>query len=306
MVSQRDGVKTPLAVLRSREHRLVDFEAGIAGENVAKQEKDAGAENAAPRRKTGPEAAQATLFYMARRRFFVDHVRSGHAQIQGDDAHHLTRVLRVEAGQKYEISDNRDVYLAEIETARKDLVSFTVIERIGTPETPVRITAAVALIKFERFEWLIEKATELGVESIVPIMAERSEKGLDLAAGKRSERWRRIAREASEQSRRARLPEISEILGFAEAVALKADLKLALDEQPGAAPILAALPRATSRDTTVALLVGPEGGWTERERSMFTASGWTPVSLGAAILRAETAAIAAISVVGSVWNGTAS
>lgn len=236
---------------------------------------------------------------MARRRFFVDQVRSGHAQIQGDDAHHLTRVLRVEAGQKYEISDNRDVYLAEIETARKDLVSFAVIEKLTAAELSARITIAAALIKFERFEWLIEKATELGVDAIVPFMAERSEKGLDLAAGKRGERWRRIGREASEQSRRARLPEISVALSFADAVALKADLKMALDEQSGATPILAALPRDTPRDMTVALLVGPEGGWTDRERSMFTASGWTPVSLGNTILRAETAAIVAIGVVGA-------
>jgi 16S rRNA (uracil1498-N3)-methyltransferase len=232
---------------------------------------------------------------MARRRFFVDRIRSGHAQIQGDDAHHLTRVLRVEAGQKYEISDNRDVYLAEIETARKDLVSFNVIEKLTAAELPARITIAAALIKFERFEWLIEKATELGVDAIVPFMAERSEKGLDLAAGKRGERWRRIAREASEQSRRVRLPEITSTLSFKEALALEAGLKLVLDEQPGTAPILAAI----SSHTTVALLIGPEGGWTDRERSMFTASGWKPVSLGSTILRAETAAIVAIGVVGA-------
>src|SRR5258708_23587085 len=103
-------------------------------------------------------------------------------------------------------------------------------------------------------------------------MAERSEKGLDLAAGKRSERWRRIAREASEQSRRARLPEISATLSFKEAVALSADLRLALDEEPCATPIVAAI----SPRTTVALLIGPEGGWTDRERSTFIASGWTP------------------------------
>jgi 16S rRNA (uracil1498-N3)-methyltransferase len=232
---------------------------------------------------------------MARRRFFVDQVRAGRAQIQGEDAHHLTRVLRVEPGQIYEISDNRDVYLAEIETARKDLVSFTVLEKLGAPEIAVHITAVVALIKFDRFEWLIEKATELGVDAIVPFAAERSEKGLDLAAGKRAERWRRIAREASEQSRRVKLPDISAPLSFADAVATRADLKLALEEQPGAQPILAALKPSPS----VAFLAGPEGGWTDRERSMFAESGWTPVSLGSAILRAETAVIAAAAVIGA-------
>jgi 16S rRNA (uracil1498-N3)-methyltransferase len=240
---------------------------------------------------------------MARRRFFVDQVRAGRAQIQGDDAHHLTRVLRVEPGQKYEISDNRDVYLAEIETAHKDLVSFVVLEKLSAPETPVHITAVVALIKFDRFEWLIEKATELGVDAIVPFTAERSERGLDRAAGKRAERWRRIAREASEQSRRARLPHVSEPVSFADAVRMEANLRLALEEQAGAQPILAALPRDAARGASVALLAGPEGGWTDRERSVFTESGWTPVSLGVTILRAETAVVAAISVVGAVVGG---
>ena len=143
---------------------------------------------------------------MARRRFFVDTIRRGHAEISGDDAHHLTRVLRVEAGQKFEISDNQNVYLAEVESARKDLVSFTVFEQIDSPPRTIETTLLASLIKFERFEWMLEKATELGVDRVIPVEAERSEKGLEQAAGKRIARWNRIVREASEQSRRARLP----------------------------------------------------------------------------------------------------
>lgn len=226
---------------------------------------------------------------MARRRFFVDEVRSGRAQIRGDDAHHLTRVLRVEVGQKYEISDNANLYLAEIDAARKDLVSFSVLEKLEVPEPAVRIILVAALIKFDRFEWLVEKATELGVTSIVPFVADRSEKGLDRAAAKRIERWRKIAREASEQSRRSHLPEIVEITSLLE---VEVEVKLMLEEQPGAMPIISAC-----HGLTVALLVGPEGGWTDRERAAFAAKGWTPVSLGPTILRAETAAIAGIAVV---------
>jgi len=262
-------------------------------ENAAGNEEDGCAENAAPGRDAGPDAAQATLFYMARRRFFVDEVRAGHAQIRGDDAHHLTRVLRVEPGQKYELSDNRDVYLAEVEAARKDLVSFAILSKIGSEEARVHITAVAALIKFDRLEWLIEKATELGVDTIVPFVAERSEKGLERAAEKRVDRWRRIAREASEQSRRARLPEISTLVPFAEALAPSADLKLALDEQPGGQPILA----AAHESARIAILSGPEGGWTDRERAAIVESGWARVSLGPTILRAETAVIAAIAAI---------
>src|SRR5689334_20361945 len=98
---------------------------------------------------------------MARRRFFVDQVRNGKAEITGEDAHHLTRVLRVEAGQKFEITDNERAWLAEVEAARKDLVRFSIIEELArAPEVPF-VTVYLALIKFDRFEWAVEKATEL-------------------------------------------------------------------------------------------------------------------------------------------------
>jgi 16S rRNA (uracil1498-N3)-methyltransferase len=241
---------------------------------------------------------------MARRRFFVDEIRGGRAQIQGDDAHHLTRVLRVEAGQKYEISDNRNVYLAEVEIARKSLVSFSVLEKLSSPETLVRIALIPALIKFDRFEWMVEKATELGVESVLPFEAERTEKGLGRAAEKRLERWRRIAREASEQSRRSRLPEIAAPVAFEDAIRTQADLKLALEEQAGALPVLSAVLERSQASASVAVLVGPEGGWTERERSAIREAGWAPASLGSTILRAETAAIAALAVVGAAYAGS--
>jgi 16S rRNA (uracil1498-N3)-methyltransferase len=145
---------------------------------------------------------------MARRRFFVPEVRRGFAELAGPDAEHLVRVLRVEPGQIYELSDNHNLYVAEIETARKSLVSFRVKGKLETPAPSVHVTLLVALIKFDRFEWLIEKATELGVWSIQPIESTRSERGLAEAARKRLPRWEKIALEASQQSRRAHLPRI--------------------------------------------------------------------------------------------------
>lgn len=236
-----------------------------------------------------------------RRRFFVDEVRNGHAQIDGDDARHLTRVLRVEAGQRYEISDNRNVYLAEIETARKEHVIFRIIEKLPAPARERRLILCAALIKFDHFEWMIEKATELGAARIIPLIAIRTEKGLDKAAYKRLERWRRIGMEASQQSRRAHLPEVSEPVKLAEALAISATHRYALDENPAAPPLMAALPAQRNAGESVALLIGPEGGWTEDEREEFTAAGWQPVSLGPLILRAETAAIAALAVLNSAW-----
>lgn len=240
---------------------------------------------------------------MARRRFFVEQVRNGTAEIGGEDAKHLTRVLRVEAGQRYEISDNREVYLAEIETARKEHVIFRVIDKVAPQPLPVRLILAPALIKFDHFEWMIEKATELGVEAILPFAAVRSERGLDRAAGKRVERWRRIAMEASQQCRRDRLPEIEDPAESDAIVARAFDHRFILDELPGTPPILTALPGNLQASQTIALVLGPEGGWTGEERASFAFAGWQPVSLGPQILRAETAAIAALAIL-SAWGQT--
>jgi 16S rRNA (uracil1498-N3)-methyltransferase len=236
-----------------------------------------------------------------RRRFFVNEVRNGHAEIAGDEARHLTRVLRVEPGQRYEISDNHNVYLAEIETARKEAVVFRTLEKFAPEPERVRVTLAAALIKFDHFEWMIEKATELGVDQIVPVETVRSERGLERAAPKRLERWRRIALEASQQSRRAHLPEVDEPEDLRQVLSRSSAYRFVLDEQPAGATLTRAFPEARSTADSVALLVGPEGGWTEEERAQFGPAGWTPVSMGPLILRAETAAVAALAVVNSAW-----
>lgn len=239
---------------------------------------------------------------MARRRFFVDEVRGGRAQITGDDAHHLTRVLRVESGEKYELSDNTHVYLAQVEAARKDLVSFSILDKLPAPEPLLRVSIYVSLIRFERLELLLEKATELGVYRIVPVQADRSEKGLEQAASKRMPRWNRIAREASEQSRRVSLPLLTPVARVAEALVAAGGLRYALEEDPAARPFLDALPQLREPGAEISLLAGPEGGWTDRERAAMHANHWTPVSLGPNILKTETAVCAALAVLNAAWQ----
>lgn len=238
---------------------------------------------------------------MSRRRFFVDELRNGQATISGDRALHLTRVLRVEPGQRFEISDNRRLYLAEIELARKQEVTFRILEGLPLPEPTVRLHLLAALTKFDHFEWMLEKATELGVETIVPVNSERSEKGLERAALKRIERWNRILVEASQQSRRVSIPLIEEPRALAEAMRHEADARFVLLESAGAPPILKALPEQRLVSDLVAVLAGPEGGWTEEEIERVQASGWRGVSLGPRILRAETAALAALAILGAAW-----
>jgi 16S rRNA (uracil1498-N3)-methyltransferase len=235
---------------------------------------------------------------MARRRFFVDEVHSNHAELIGEEARHLSHVLRVEVGQKYEISDNTNLYLAEIEMARKERIVFRILEKLPVSESVVHVTLLASLIKFDHFEMILEKATELGVATIVPVEATRSERGLERAVEKRLTRWRRIVLESSQQSRRAKLPEVATPVDFVDALKHHSKARLFLDEERTGLPILKAL---ASRPGTVSLLVGPEGGWTDTERNQAIVAEWTSVSLGPQVLRAETAAIASMAILNAAF-----
>lgn len=225
---------------------------------------------------------------MARRRFFVDEICRGVASMEGDEALHLTRVLRVEKGQRFEISDNTGLWLAEVTEARKSLIAFQVIEPLDPGPALPELHLYSALFKFDRFEWMVEKATELGMTRLIPIESERSDQGLFAAAAKRVERWRKIARESSQQSRRMKLPLIEDPVRLRQIEAQGA--LLMLDEAPGT-PLL----RVPDR-RPVALLLGPEGGWTDEERFTLSSKGWSAASLGPTILRAETAGIGALAI----------
>ncbi len=234
---------------------------------------------------------------MARRLFYVDEITGRSAYLRGETAQHLRKVLRAERGQKYEVSDGASLWLAEIEDFGKDMVQFSLLEAIEAVVPPARVHLYAALIKFDHFEWILEKATELGVERITPVYSLRVEKGLDQAALKRMERWRRILLESGQQARRLSPPALDEPVKLAAALAAENPLRLWLEEARGARPILEALPPSMPE---AALLCGPEGGWDDRERAEANAAGWTAISLGPQVLRAETAALAALSVL-SAW-----
>jgi 16S rRNA (uracil1498-N3)-methyltransferase len=207
----------------------------------------------------------------------------------------------VESGQIYEISDNGNAYLAEVASVSKSRVLFAVKERIAPSPPPLRMVLMISIIKFDHFEWILEKGTELGVERFVPVIAARTEKGLERAVEKRSERWLRILQESSQQCRRDRLPLLDGLLTFRQALKVEGDCRFFLDEQTGTPPILKVLPETRSATDVVVLLLGPEGGWTDAERS--DAAKWQRVSIGTQILRAETAAIAGAAIVSAAWQG---
>jgi 16S rRNA (uracil1498-N3)-methyltransferase len=231
-----------------------------------------------------------------RRRFFVDAFDADRAVLVGDAAHHLGRVLRAEPGQLYELSDGTSVWLGKIESVGKDQVEFSLVQPIPVRTSSLDKTLLLAVVKFDAFEWALEKATELGVNRIVPLAAARCEKGLLAAAGKRAERWKKILFESSQQSRRVRLPLIEVVTAPKDAfTAPQSQLKLMLSERPEALPLKKVLTDRTP--DTVALAIGPEGGWTDEEFSAARKAQFEEASLGNLILRTETAVTACLAAV---------
>ena len=229
-----------------------------------------------------------------RRRFFVDHFENQHASLQGDLAHHLGRVLRAQSGQLYELSDGSSVWLGKIEAVARDRVDFALLEQLPAYSPQLQTTLLLSVIKFDAFEWALEKATELGVSRIVPLAAARSEKVLLAAAVKRADRWQKILLESSQQCRRVQLP-ILVPLAKPEAAfaATTTGVKILLSESPDARPLRQVLVGLHASSATLA--IGPEGGWTHAEFAAARSASFAEASLGKLILRAETAVIASLA-----------
>ncbi len=231
---------------------------------------------------------------MTRRRWIADEFSDDRAALTGKHAAHLARTLRAREGQEFEVACGDRVRHATVSSVADDRVEFTLGEEVSSVEvTPINLLLAV--FKFDRMEWAIETCTELNVSTIVPVIARRTEKHLAQAAEKRVERWRRIAREASEQSRRVTTPEIADPMKLAEALNFDAVLSIVLSETEREVELSEVL-RSEEGRHSLALAVGPEGGWTEDELQSFAEAQWVSASLGETILRAETAAIAAVAI----------
>jgi 16S rRNA (uracil1498-N3)-methyltransferase len=247
---------------------------------------------------------------VTRRRWIAEHWDEATATLVGAQAEHLTRVLRAQPGMEADVVAGGHVFHAQVAAITRDEVRFNLIAELeADPALPV--TLVMAIYKFDHMEWAIEKATELGVAAIAPVIARRTEKHLAEAAQKRAERWRRIVHEAAQQARRSDVPLIFEPAPLAARVraALEAtrassgSAYIFLAEQERTTTLRNAMDEAaTAAGTempTIEIAVGPEGGWAPSEEALFDANGWRAASLGPRILRAETAAIAALAVVAS-------
>lgn len=232
---------------------------------------------------------------MTRRRWIADEHSSNTAALTGAHAQHLSRVLRARVGQEFDVAVDGVVRRSTISRIDDSRVEFSLGEEVVTA-TVAHITLALSIFKFDRMEWAFEKCTELGVARFLPMLAQRTESKLALAASKRVERWRRIAQQASEQSRRAVCPEIAEPAKVQTLFEIAADRRIVLSEVEDAVSLKEAL-RGYTPNQQVILAFGPEGGWSQNELDSFHHAGWQSASLGLTILRSETAAIAATAVV---------
>lgn len=223
------------------------------------------------------------------------------AVMEGEAVHHLGRVLRAEAGQLYELSDGQRARLARIENVKRDRIEFALLEELPAHPSKLETILLLSVVKFEAFEWALEKATELGVATIVPLAAARSEKSLLAAAPKRAPRWEKILLEAAQQSRRLRIPALGPLAkpeqGFS---AHCAGLCVLMSERPEAPPLRDVLTGQTALRATVA--IGPEGGWSDSERAAARVARFEEASLGRLILRTETAVVAALASLNFVFG----
>lgn len=220
-------------------------------------------------------------------------MRDGPSVLDGDEARHLARVRRVPVGAEVELFDGRgQAVRAEVVALGRDQATLRVVEWLAArPGPPMAVTLATAIPKGERFDWLIEKATELGVARVVPILAERST--VDPRAAK-LDRLRRVVIEASKQSRRDTLMALDAPQPWDRwAVRSASETEFAHRwlAHPGAPTAWRNHP--LSAGESVALAIGPEGGFTEREIDLARAAGWEVAGLTDLILRIETAALVA-------------
>jgi 16S rRNA (uracil1498-N3)-methyltransferase len=243
---------------------------------------------------------------MTRRRWIADDWDDRSASLKGEQAAHLIRVLRAQTGMECDMVAGDRVWRAVISGVSGDAVRFALVSEVEA-EPALPVTLLLSVFKFDRMEWIIEKATELGAERFIPMTARRSEKHLVQAAPARVERWRRVAREAAKQSRRSDVPVVEDVVLLKPAARIRAahrGLSLLLAEQERTTTLYAAMQAALQQPTmekpAVNFAVGPEGGWTAEEEALFGAEGWQAVSLGPRILRAETAGITAMAVIAAM------
>lgn len=229
----------------------------------------------------------------------------GPLRLVGDEARHCVQVTRHRAGDVVVVFDGAGRKAeARIEAAEKHEVRLTLLKEWQVPKPARPLTLLQAVTKGDTFEWILEKAVELGVRRIVPVLAERSVVRLEAREAERKhDKWRRLVLEACKQCGQAWLPELAPPCPLAAALAQKeaACLGLVASLQSGARPLRDLL-RGKEETLCAAVAIGPEGDFSGAEHLRLEQAGWLPWSLGGLVLRSETAAISALAVLSHELN----
>lgn len=230
-------------------------------------------------------------------RYFVKNIQEDKVILGTEDSYHIKRVMRMKIGDKIEIVYQEKVYLGQIE-ALDDQVQAKLIEELASSKQHIRpITLAQALVKEQKMDYILQKATELGVTEIIPFCAERSIVKADKQDEKRKIRWEKIVKEASEQSKRTDLVKIHSILSLRELSQLdNYDVKIICsvsEKEKNLKKLLSNI----SNSATMLFVIGPEGGLSDQEEQTLMDSGFQRVSLGDTVLRTETAGLFIMSAV---------
>ena len=235
--------------------------------------------------------------HMSSNRFFLSEsgFEDQHVRLSAEQAHQVCHVLRLQAGDGIVVLDNAgneyDVRLTTV--TKKEATGQITRKRPASGEPTVQITLFQSLLSREKFEWVLQKGTEVGVARFVPVQTERSIARARQIDARKLTRWRRILTEAAEQSHRGRIPEIEEAITWKEMVSQLGnfDRSLIAATSGETRTLRESLERGDKAPSSIAVLIGPEGGFSDDEVQQACDSGAVPVGLGPRILRTETAAI---------------
>lgn len=242
--------------------------------------------------------------------FFIEaqKIRFPEVIIYGREHHHLARVLRLKKGERVRIfNEKKEIFSAIIERVEPERTILLLEGQIDMEKIEVQVTVAQAFLKAKMMDWLIAKMTELRVARIVPLITQRTVAKIEANSSPKIRRWKRIALEAAKQSQTSFVPEISSPLKLKDFIlSCKEEKRFFLSEHEG--ELLRDIlgrefqDRSIRRPVSVAVCVGPEGGWTKEEEELLQSHAFSPVSLGKRIYRAETATFIVASILTHFWN----
>ena len=243
---------------------------------------------------------------MTSNRFFIKkpEADSSYIFLSGGEHHHLSRVVRIKTQEKVWLFDEQGTsYLARVEEIGREKTRLLVLKKMIQERPQLNIALGQALLRSKKMEFIIQKTTEWGIARFIPVVTQRSLIKIQTKNDRRIERWQRIAREASKQSGQVFSPSIEAPVALTPFLKeRKEKIRLLLSENQGEALKNVLIRYQNKVPSSVVMLVGPEGGWSDEEEQDILNHGYKAVTLGKQILRAETAALSSVALISHFWN----